>query len=55
MWWIGERSQWRNPKTGKLKANKFFPRVVVKALNSKTAIIHSTRAPMSEPKKKANE
>ena len=42
-------SQWRNPKTGALKANKFFPRVVVKALNSKTAIIHSTRAPMSEP------
>ena len=45
-------SQWRNPKTGKLKANKFFPRVVIKALNSKTAIIHSTRAPMSEPGKK---
>ena len=45
-------SQWRNPKTGKLKANKFFPRVVVKALNSKTAIIHSTRAPMSEPAEK---
>ncbi len=43
-------SQWRNPKTGELKANKFFPRVVIKALNSKTAIIHSTRAPMSEPK-----
>jgi hypothetical protein len=45
-------SQWRNPKTGKLKANKFVPRVVIKALNSKTAIIHSTRAPMSEPSKK---
>jgi hypothetical protein len=45
-------SQWRNPKTGELKANKFFPRVVIKALNSKTAIIHSTRAPMSEPSKK---
>jgi hypothetical protein len=47
-------SQWRNPKTGKLKANKFFPRVVIKALNSKTSIIHSTRAPMSEPRKKGD-
>ena len=44
-------SQWRNPKTRKLQTNKFFPRVVVKALNSKTAIIHSTRAPISEPSK----
>jgi hypothetical protein len=43
-------SQWRNPKTGEIKANKFFPRIVIKALNSKTAIIHSTRAPMSERK-----
>src|ERR1017187_4769479 len=43
-------SQWRNPKTGELKANKFLPRIVIKALNSKTAIIHSTRAPMSEPR-----
>ena len=34
---------------GKLKPNKYFPRIVVKALNSKTSIIHSTRAPMSEP------
>ena len=47
-------SQWRNPKTGELKANKFFPRIVIKALNSKTAIIHSTRAPMSEPKEEKN-
>jgi len=45
-------SQWRNPKTRKRAANKFFPRIVIKALNSKTAIIHSTRAPMSEPGKK---
>jgi hypothetical protein len=43
-------SQWRNPKTRELKANKFFPRVVIKALNSKTAIMNSTRAPMNEPK-----
>jgi hypothetical protein len=34
-------SQWRNPKTRELKANKFFPRIVIKSLNSKTAIIHS--------------
>jgi hypothetical protein len=47
-------SQWRNPSTGILKANKFFPRVVIKALNSKTSIIHSTRAPMSEPRKKGD-
>jgi len=45
-------SQWRNPKTGTLQPNKFFPRIVIKALNSKTAIIHSTRAPMFEPKEK---
>ena len=41
-------SKWRNPRTRELKPNKFFPRIVVKALNSKTSIIHSTRAPMSE-------
>jgi hypothetical protein len=44
--------QWHDSKTGELKPNKFFPRIVVKALNSKTAIIHSTRPPMFEPKKK---
>ena len=42
-------SQWRNPATGQLQANKFFPRIVVNALNSKTSIIYSTRAPLSEP------
>jgi hypothetical protein len=41
-------SRWRDPKTRKVMPNKFFPRIVIKALNSKTAIIHSTRAPMSE-------
>jgi hypothetical protein len=41
-------SQWRQSGTGELKPNKFFPRIVVKALNSKASIIHSTRAPMSE-------
>jgi len=44
-------SKWPNPETG--EPNKFFPRIVTKALNSKAAIIHSTRAPMSEPGKKA--
>jgi hypothetical protein len=44
-------SQWRNSKTHHLEPNKFFPRIVVKALNSKTSLIHSTRAPMSEPRK----
>ena len=46
-------SQWRNTKTGKIGPNKYFPRIVVKALNSKTAIINSTRAPMSEPSEKS--
>jgi len=46
-------SQWRNPKTRKLQPTKFFPRIVIKALNSKAAIIHSTRAPMGEPGKKS--
>jgi hypothetical protein len=46
-------SQWRNRDTGDLEAKKFFPRIVIKALNSKTSIIHSTRAPMSEPGKKS--
>jgi hypothetical protein len=45
-------SQWRNPNDNSLRASKFFPRIVIKALNSKTSIIHSTRAPMAEPKKK---
>jgi len=48
--WSLISSQWRNPKTSELEPNKFFPRIVIKALNSKTAMIHSTRAPMSEPK-----
>jgi len=45
-------SQWRNPTTCRVEPNKFFPRIVIKALNSKAAIIHSTRAPMHEPQKK---
>ena len=43
-------SKWPNTATG--EPNKFFPRIVVKALNSKASIIHSTRAPMSERGKK---
>ena len=45
-------SHWRDPETRELKPNKFFPRIVIKALNSKTAIIHSTRPPTFEAKKK---
>jgi hypothetical protein len=47
-------SQWFDRRTKEVNPNKFFPRIVVKSLNSKTAIIHSTRAPMSEPSKKTN-
>ena len=43
-------SQWHNPNDNSVRANKFFPRIVIKALNSKTSIIHSTRAPMAEPR-----
>jgi hypothetical protein len=53
--WSLIMSQWRDPNTGKLMPNKFFPRIVIKALNSKTSIIHSTRAPMSEPSEKDNQ
>jgi hypothetical protein len=42
--------QWRNPKTGQLEPLKYFPRIVIKALSSKTSIIHSTRPPMREPR-----
>jgi hypothetical protein len=48
--WSLIMSKWPNTATG--EPNKFFPRIVVKALNSKASIIHSTRAPMSEPGKK---
>jgi hypothetical protein len=41
-----------NPKTCRVEPYKLFPRIVIKALNSKAAIIHSTRAPMYEPEKK---
>ena len=41
-------SQWRDPESRGIKANKYFPRIIIKALNSKAAIIHSSRAPMSE-------
>ena len=44
--------QWRNPETGKVEPNESFPRVVIKALNSKASIIGSTRAPMSLRKSK---
>jgi hypothetical protein len=45
--WTLIMKQWPNPETGKLEPNESFPRVVIKALNSKAAIINSTRPPMS--------
>ena len=45
--WTLIMKQWRNPKTRKLEPNESFPRVVIKALNSKASIIGSTRPPMS--------
>jgi hypothetical protein len=47
-------SQWRNPNTQELGPNKFFPRIVVKALNSKTALIHSTRAQCQNRRRKGH-
>lgn len=43
--------QWSDAKTGKIQPDKFFPRIIIKALNSKTAIIRSTRAPLFQPRK----
>jgi hypothetical protein len=45
--WTLIMKQWHNPKTRKLEPNESFPRVVIKALNSKASIIGSTRPPMS--------
>jgi hypothetical protein len=45
--WTLIMKQWRNPETSKLEPDESFPRVVIKALNSKASIIGSTRAPMS--------
>ncbi len=45
-------SQWSNRETGELQENKFFPRIVVKALNSKTAIIQSMKPGKPKTKKK---
>jgi len=45
--WTLIMKQWRNPETGKVEPNESFPRVVIKALNSKASIIGSTRPPMS--------
>jgi len=44
--------QFSDQKTGEIKPDKFFPRIIIKALNSKTAIIRSTRAPLFQPKEK---
>ncbi len=45
--WTLIMKQWRNPETGKVEPDESFPRVVIKALNSKASIISSTRPPMS--------
>ncbi len=45
--WTLIMKQWRNLETSKLEPDESFPRVVIKALNSKASIIGSTRAPMS--------
>ncbi len=50
--WTLIMKQWRNPKSNKLEPDESFPRVVIRALNSKTSIIGSTRAPMSLRKSK---
>ncbi|HTT23667.1 MAG TPA: hypothetical protein VMG82_32365 [Candidatus Sulfotelmatobacter sp.] len=50
--WTLIMKQWRNPKSNKLEPAESFPRVVIRALNSKTSIIGSTRAPMSLRKSK---
>ena len=36
---MGDVSQWLNPKTGQTEENTFYPRIVIKSLNSKTAFI----------------
>ena len=45
--WTLILKQWRNPKTGTIEPNESFPRVIIKALNSKSSIISSTRSPLS--------
>ncbi len=45
--WTLIMKQWRNPESGKLEPDESFPRVVIQALNSKAAIISSTRAPVT--------
>jgi hypothetical protein len=50
--WTLIMKQWRNPKTSRLEPDESFPRVVIRALNSKTSIIGSTRAPLSLRKSK---
>ena len=50
--WTLIMKQWRNPDTGKIEPVESVPRVVIKALNSKAAIITSTRPPVSLRKSK---
>jgi len=50
--WTLILKQWRNPKTGRIEPVESFPRVVIKALNSKTSLMNSTRPPVSLRKSK---
>jgi len=50
--WTLIMKQWRNPETGKVEPVESFPRVLIKALNSKAAIISSTHPPLSFHKSK---
>jgi hypothetical protein len=50
--WTLTLSRWFNPKTKTLQEHPYRPRVIYSALNSKTALIHSTRARRSRKKSK---
>jgi hypothetical protein len=50
--WSLTLSRWFNPKTETWEEHPYRPRVIYKALNSKTALIHSTRARRSSKKSK---
>ncbi len=50
--WTLILSRWFDPKTETWEEHPYRPRVIYKALNSKTALIHSTRARRSSKKSK---
>jgi hypothetical protein len=50
--------RWRDPRTGQLEKDTYYPRIVYKALNSKTALIRSTQVrklPKDDDKSDADE